>query len=105
MSTEKKDPMKREIALYEDEWGGSPYVYDVTPYMEEHSEYVRVTKPAIVQFTPLTREEIVPVQVAKIEKQITKVQAKAGLKVTDLKRRKQELLALTTPKEGVIPQQ
>lgn len=52
-------------------------------------------KELTVDFTPLTAEQRVPLAVQKLEEQITQLQAVAGMKVTELRGKIQNLLSIT----------
>jgi hypothetical protein len=65
----------------------------------DHTSMVRVTDWVEVEFIERTAEELVPEQVALIDKQIAEATEKFGRMMMDLKTQKANLLALTDQRE------
>ena len=70
-------------------------VFEWRDWMDEDSDYVRLSEVIEVEFTMLPKEEVVPKQVEKIDEYIAEVRAEMGAKVAKLEERKAKLLAIT----------
>lgn len=81
----------KEIALFR-----SPYDCYITAerHMENQAGYVRVSEYTTVLFPALPHAVFVAAQIAQINEQARKLKADTELKLTDLERKKAELLAL-----------
>lgn len=58
-------------------------------------DYVVISEPVEVDFPELSHEIVVKNQIAVIDQKINTIQAEAEASITQLKARKQELLAIT----------
>jgi len=87
--------MKEKIVLMKASHGSVLGMTDDDLTGWEKLDYVAISEPVEVDFPELSNEVIVNKQIAILDKQITKIQAEAEASITQLKARKQELLAIT----------
>lgn len=87
-----------KIAIYK---VGKSYASDIPcevfPWREDNSDYIRLTEIVEVDFPPRKPEEIVPAQVAILEREREELVAKFTAALKEIDDRKAELLALTAP--------
>ena len=69
------------------------YDGDLSYYLD--NEYVQLSEIIEIDFPELSDEVVIKNQVSALDNQITKVMADSEVQITELKARKQELLAIT----------
>ena len=69
--------------------------------MEKYTTAGRISEYVDVQFPPRALEELVPAQVAIIDRKIAEVSAELGRQIAELKDAKGRLLALTDQREVI----
>jgi len=79
--------------------GGYPLVLYYPPETEPYTDMVRVSEYVEIDFPPRTAEELVPAQVALIDKKIAQVSKEFGDQLAALKDAKDKLLAITDQRE------
>ncbi len=87
--------MIKKIAIFEDSDLGFQFVG--TAASDTVPNNTRLTEWVTVDFTPLPPAELVPQQVAAIDKQIAGITAQCEAQLAGLNERKAELLALPCP--------
>jgi hypothetical protein len=90
--------MKVKMALYKYSDGGSPFGMD-----EDTARFsptsVRVSEFLDIEFPDRKREDIVPEQIAKIDKEMDEEKERFSHVMERLNRRKSEILAITDERE------
>lgn len=66
-------------------------------WAERDSDYVQISEYVEIQLEPLKRADVIAKQVEALDAQAVKVQADAERTLTEIRRRKAELLALPAP--------
>jgi hypothetical protein len=84
----------KKVAIYKDVKFGSELIREVSDWIEESSEYVRLSVIVEVDPAPLPREVVVAEEVAALHLAISQIEAKAYDATASIKARIQELLAL-----------
>lgn len=79
--------------------GNYPLTLYYPPETEEHTDMVRMTEYVEVEFPPRDMKELVPAQVAIIDRKIAEVSDEFGKKLAALKEAKENLLAITDQRE------
>lgn len=92
-ATKEKD-LTRNIAVYASKHG-SLSVNDIRNWIEEGSDYVRVSEPMEVVFTALSDEVVLGARVQQIDGEIEKTRAELTRRINDLTDQRQRLLAIT----------
>lgn len=82
----------RKIALFKSPYGT---LVEAGDYFDEHTDYVRISEYKEIEFTPLSQSAIIETQCEVLDKQEQSVMAEYENKLTDIRRRKSELLAIT----------
>ena len=82
------------VALYLSKYG-THTVNKFDCWIDEDSDYVRVSEPMEITLTPLDDETVLKARVDSIDNQIETVRAELTRKVNDLTDQKQRLLAIT----------
>ena len=85
-----------KIALYQTEHN-TEIVDKADRWIESNDSYVRVSHIQKVDFEMIEHSAIVGGQVKQIDKKIEMLQAETENEITELKRRRNELLALPNP--------
>ena len=86
--------MKTTLAQFKT-LGPYPLTLHYGPDMESHTDAIRTTEYVEIEFPERAREELVPAQVAVIDKKIAEISEEFGRKLAALKEAKDNLLALT----------
>jgi hypothetical protein len=89
----KDEDLTKTVALYSGKYHTA--IFEVEGWIEEHKEYVRVTEPVEVTFTPLPDEVVLEGRVKAIDNEITKTRAELTQRINDLTDQKNRLLAIT----------
>lgn len=82
----------RKIALFKTSYGS---ILEAGDYFDDHTDYVRISEYKEIEFTPLSQYAIIEKQCEALDKQEQSVMAEYENKLTDIRRRKSELLAIT----------
>ena len=90
----KEEDLTMTVCLYVTKYN-SATISKSEGWMSEESDYVCVSEPLEVTFTPLDDEVVLKARVDCIDNQIEKTRAELTRKVTDLQDQKQRLLAIT----------
>ena len=93
----KDEDLTQTVALYSDRWGGVQ-AYGMVDWIEESTDYVRVSEPLEITFTALPDKDVLKDRVDAIDKQIETVRAELTRKVNDLTDQRHRLLAITHDK-------
>lgn len=86
--------MKIKVARYKYVQFGTESVNEVKDWIENGSDYVRISEIVEVDFQSLAHDVVVAQEVASLEKSIAEIEAKAYDATANIKARIQELLAL-----------
>ena len=90
---EDKD-LTHRVALYRSKYNYIT-VSEISTWIEENEDYVRLSEPINVEFTALPDEVVLGLRVKSIDKQIEKVRAEYTVLIEDLTDQKNRLLAIT----------
>lgn len=90
----KEEDLTQRVAIYRMKYG-TLMVTEHDDFRETDPEYVRMTEPVEVTFTPLPDETIVAGRVSALDAEIQKVRAETEVKINRLIDEKQRLLAIT----------
>lgn len=82
------------VAIYSSKYN-STSVNEVVEWIEEHKDYIRISEPQTVTFTPLDHEVVLKLRLDALDREIESVRATAQATVDDLEDQKQRLLAIT----------
>lgn len=82
----------RKIALFK---SSSGTLIEAGDFFEDYPDYVRISEYKEIEFTPLSQSAIIEKQCEALDKQEQSVMAEYENKLTDIRRRKAELLAIT----------
>ena len=88
-----EDKLTQELCLYQGKYG--TYIEAPVRYFKNDSDYVCVSEPIIVTFTPLDADKILQARVKALDVEIESVRARDQARIDDLKDQKQRLLAIT----------
>lgn len=88
-----EDKLTMKICLYQTEYGC--YVQSKEGFAKKRPEYVCVSEPVTVTFTPLGADVILQERVRALDAEIERVRAESQAKISGLKDQKQRLLAIT----------
>lgn len=88
-----EDKLTMSLCLYQTQYGN--FLESREGFAEKNPEYVCVSEPITVTFTPLDPDKVLQARVAALDNEIEKVRAEASRKIDDLKDQKQRLLAIT----------
>ncbi len=91
---ENEADLTREVALFSSK-NGYLAVQHTGGWMSDDDDYVRVSEPLEVTFTPLPDEVVLASRVDAIDEEIKITRAKFTKTLDDLKDQKQRLLAIT----------
>lgn len=83
-----------KIAMYKNVKYGSESVNEVMKWIEESSDYVRLSAIVDVEFSPLPREIVVAEEVAALNLAISQIEAKTYDATANIKARIQGLLVI-----------
>lgn len=86
--------VKIGIALFQSEYGGICPHDAEKGYAAEKDTYVRVSEIVEVEFPPADRTEVITGMVKQLDEKINSVRANAEREVTELTRKRNDLLAL-----------
>ena len=90
----KDEDLAVSIALYRSKYGYFS-ASEVSDWIEENEDYIRVTEPIHVEFTALPDDAILRARVASIDNTIEKVRAEYTVRINDLTDQRNRLLAIT----------
>lgn len=90
----KEEDLTQVVAIYTTQYG-TLFTSEVDGYKETDPDYVRVTEPMKVTFTPLDDEIVLKGRIDAIDNQIEETRAELTRKISDLTDQKQRLLAIT----------
>jgi hypothetical protein len=82
-----------KIALYKTEYCTSA-VFEASDWMDNEGSYIRISEIIEVEFVMLTKAETLSKEISLIDAQIEDLQMDYGSRISKLKEKKQELLAI-----------
>jgi len=88
------DKKTMTVAIYSSKYNATS-VNEVVEWIEEHKDYIRISEPQTVTFTPLDHEVVLKLRLDALDREIESVRATAQATVDDLEDQKQRLLAIT----------
>lgn len=86
--------MKMKLAKWRNVRVGYEVVTD--EWCDGHNDYIRLSEFVEVDFPALSVDAVIAQEVAVLDKKIDDIQTRALVEMTQLRQRKQELLALTS---------
>lgn len=89
--------MKVNMALYQYSHGGSPT--GMTEGLASYTPATRISEFVEVDFPDRSREEMIPEQIAKLDKEIAEEKERFSRVIERLNQRKSEILAITDERE------
>lgn len=89
----KGEELKKTVALYAGH-RGYVTVHERCNWIDEHSDYVRVSENREIEFVPLADQVVLKNRVKSIDKQIEGARAELTRRIADLTDQKQRLLAI-----------
>lgn len=89
-----------ELALYATEFGNE-YVQEVSEWIDNNERHVRCSSKEKVTFNRISESKIIAGRVKAYDCKIKEEQAKAEVVINEIKRQRQELLALPSEIDNV----
>lgn len=89
---------KITIALYS-LYDHEPNIKIVDEWIEEDPDYTKCSNEVEVEFTLLSKEEVIPKIIKGLDSKISKIRGEAQVKVDAIEKRKSEILAITDQSE------
>ena len=83
-----------DVALYMTKYN-MEVIYEVTDWIKDTKDYVRLTKIIDIEFTYLSQEKVLKGRLASLDYQIKSVKADAEQDIQKLKEKKQKLMVIT----------
>ena len=90
----KDEDLTHRVALYRSKYNYIT-VSDMSTWIEENEDYVRVSEPIDVRFVALPDDVILKSRVNALDKEIAKTRAELNRRIEDLTDQKNRLLAIT----------
>ncbi len=94
----KEEDLTMSVCLYISKYGNAT-VEKAEGWMQDDKDYVQLTEPTEITFTPLPDEDVLKSRVDSLDNQIEVTRAELTRKVNDLLDQKQRLLAITHESE------